>query len=56
MSKPFKFRYASEIAGTFVALAVLLLVAGVFVAGKTQGWMEGTFTLKTTFETDEGSF
>ena len=54
--KPFKFRYASEIAGSFVVLALLLLLAGIVFAAHYQGWFEGTFTMKTKFTTDEGSY
>jgi len=54
--KPFRFRYASEIAGTFVLLSVAMLVAGILLAGRAQGWFERDFTLKTRFETEEGAF
>ena len=54
--KPFRFRYASEIAGTFVLLSVAMLVAGILLAGRTQGWFERDFTLKTRFDTEEGAF
>ncbi len=36
--KPFKFRYVNEIVGGFVLLVLLIVVAGVFVAGKSQEW------------------
>jgi tetratricopeptide (TPR) repeat protein len=54
--KPFKFRYASEIAGSFVLLALALLLAGVVFAAHYQGWFEGTFALRTKFTTEEGSY
>ncbi len=56
MEGPFKFRYASELAGGFVLLAILLLIVGIFIAGHAQGWFEGRFVLHTVFETEEGSF
>ncbi|NCC52059.1 MAG: MCE family protein [Spartobacteria bacterium] len=49
MAKPFKFRYVNEVVGTFVLLVLLLLVAGVFVAGKAQGWFEPRYTYFVTF-------
>ena len=56
MDKPFKFRYASRLAGAFVLLGVLLFVAGVFLAGRAKGWFEGKFEVHTLFDTAEGSF
>lgn len=56
MSVPFRFRYANEIAGGFVILAFVLTLAGIFAAGRYQGWFEGRFVLETVFLTDEGSF
>ncbi len=38
MEKPFKFRYVNEIVGTFVLVMLALLVAGIVLAGKAQGW------------------
>lgn len=55
MHKPFRFRYANEVAGGFVVLALLLMVGGVFLAGKTKGWFEGKFEMYTTFDIKEGS-
>lgn len=52
----FKFRHANEIAGTFVIAAVVLLVVGIVLAGRSQGWFEGRFALNIVFTTDEGSF
>lgn len=56
MQRPFRFRYTSEIAGGFVILAVVLLVAGIFVAGHAQGWFERRFRVVTVFKTEEGAF
>ncbi|MBA4387825.1 MAG: hypothetical protein C0404_07580 [Verrucomicrobia bacterium] len=56
MHKPFRLRYANEIAGSFVLLAVLLLVAGVFATGRAQGWFEGKFKVVSVFLTDEGAY
>jgi tetratricopeptide (TPR) repeat protein len=57
IQKPFKFRYASEIAGAFVLLALALLLAGIFLAAHWQGWFEGRFTLRTQeLTSDEGSY
>jgi hypothetical protein len=56
MSRPIKFRYANEIAGAFVIIALGLFVGGVFLAGRSQGWFEGKFELMADFATAEGSF
>jgi phospholipid/cholesterol/gamma-HCH transport system substrate-binding protein len=56
MNRPFKFRYASEVAGGFVLLGVLLLVVGFYVAGRAQGWFESNLELYTAFTTDEGTY
>jgi len=56
MNRPFKFRYASEIAGGFVLLGVVLLVVGFYVAGRAQGWFETNLELYTSFTTDEGTY
>ncbi|MDP6490210.1 MAG: hypothetical protein QGH42_04370 [Kiritimatiellia bacterium] len=56
MSRPIKFRYANEIAGAFVIIALLLFVGGIFMAGQSQGWFEGKFDLIVEFVTPEGSF
>ena len=56
MKREFKFRHADEIAGTLVICAVALFVVGVVLAGRSQGWFEGKFTLNIVFETQEGSF
>ncbi len=56
MSRPIKFRYANEIAGSFVIIVLALFVGGVFMAGQSQGWFEGKFELVVVFDTAEGSF
>jgi phospholipid/cholesterol/gamma-HCH transport system substrate-binding protein len=56
MSKPFRFRFVNEIAGAFVLLGVALLVVGIYVAGRAQGWFEPKFILRTTFTTEDGTF
>ena len=40
MAKKFKFRYVNEIVGGFVLVVVLLLLAGVLVAGRAQHWFD----------------
>ena len=40
MAKKFKFRYVNEIVGGFVLVVVLLLLAGVLVAGRAQQWFD----------------
>lgn len=54
MPKPFKFRYVNEIAGAFVLLVVVLLVAGIVVAGHAQRWLEPVHELRIGFP-PEGS-
>lgn len=56
MSQPFKFRHVNEITGAFVLGAMLLLAAGIFLAGRSQGFFERKFTLYAQFSTEEGSF
>ncbi len=56
MSREFKFRYANEIAGVFVISAAVLLVLGIFFAGRSQGWFASRITLIIVFDTPEGSF
>ena len=56
MSQPFKFRHVNEITGAFVLGAMLLLAAGIFLAGRSQGFFERKFTLYAQFDTEEGSF
>lgn len=55
MKKPFKFRYVNEIVGGFVLIVLVLLIAGVVIAGRAQGWFEPVYTIKVLFP-DEGSF
>lgn len=38
MQQRFHFRYANELVGAFVLLALLLLVAGIFFTARSQGW------------------
>lgn len=54
MNKPFKFRYVNEITGAFVLLVVALLIAGVIVAGRAQGWFRPEYKLTLLFPA-EGS-
>ena len=56
ISRAFKFRHANEIAGAFVILAFVLLVAGIFFAGRSQGWFAQRITLHLVFDTPEGTF
>lgn len=48
-AKPFKFRYVNEMVGIFVILVVLLLVAGVMIAGHYQRWFEPVFRIQVQF-------
>ena len=54
MAKKFKFRYVNEIVGGFVLLVVLLLLAGVLVAGRAQHWFEAMYEIGLRFP-PEGS-
>ena len=54
MAKKFKFRYVNEIVGGFVLLVVLLLLAGVLVAGHAQHWFEGTSVINLKLPQEEG--
>jgi len=56
MEKTFKLRHANEVAGTFVIVSMLLLVAGIFVASNKQGWFEGKFELMASFNAESGAF
>jgi len=56
MSQPFKFRFVNEIVGVFVLGAMVLLVVGIFLAGRAQGFFESKFKLYAEFATEEGSF
>ena len=52
--KPFKFRYANELAGAFVLLTLALLIVGVMLAGHAKRWFEPVHRLKLQFP-PEGS-
>ncbi len=54
MAKKFKFRYVNEIVGGFVMLVVLLLLAGILVAGHAQHWFESMYEINLIFP-PEGS-
>lgn len=54
MAKKFKFRYVNEIVGAFVLLVILLLLAGVLVAGHAQHWFEPMYEIELRFP-PEGS-
>ena len=56
MKQNFKFRHADEIAGTFVIIAAILFVVAVIMAGRAQGWFDGSFKLKVVFDTADGSY
>lgn len=56
MNQPFKFRYVNEITGVFVLSAFGLLIVGIFLAGRAQGFLEPKFKLYSDFATEEGSF
>jgi len=56
MNQSFKFRFVNEIVGAFVLGAIVLLIAGIFLAGRAQGFFESKFKLHTEFATEEGSF
>ena len=54
MGKKVKFLYVNEIVGGFVLLVVLLLLAGVLVAGHAQHWFEAMYEIDLKFP-PEGS-
>jgi ABC-type transporter Mla subunit MlaD len=56
MSRSFKFRHTSEVAGGFVLLAVGLLIFGIYAAGHAQGWFQKRLILHATFPVSEGTF
>lgn len=56
MSQSFRFRYANEIAGGFVLLGIVLLIAGIYTAGHAQGWFQKKLMLKTKFAADKGTY
>ena len=47
MSKPFKFRYVNEIVGLFVLVVLSAVIAGIFLAGREQGWFLPEYDLST---------
>ena len=56
MKQSFKFRHEDEIAGTFVIIAAILFVVAIVMAGRSQGWFDGSFRLKVVFDTVDGSY
>lgn len=54
MKKPFKFRYVNEIVGAFVLIVLFLLIAGIIITGRAQGWFEPTYEIRAEFP-DEGT-
>ncbi len=56
MDKTFKFRFVNEITGVFVLLAIAVLIAGIFLAGRAQGLFEPKFRLHAVFQAEEGSY
>lgn len=52
---PPKLRYVNEVVGAFVLLALGLLVVGVYVAGRAQGWFEPRLALHTVFPDQAGA-
>jgi phospholipid/cholesterol/gamma-HCH transport system substrate-binding protein len=56
MNRPYKFRYANEIAGGFVLFGVLLLILGIYSAGHAQGWFQKHLILRARFNTTEGTY
>lgn len=53
--KPFRFRYANEIAGLFVVLALVLIVVGVVLVGRARQWFEPSYRIRITFP-EEGTY
>lgn len=53
--KPFRFRYANEIAGLFVVLALALIVVGVVLVGRARQWFEPSYRIRITFP-EEGTY
>jgi phospholipid/cholesterol/gamma-HCH transport system substrate-binding protein len=56
MNRAYKFRYASELAGGFVLLGVVLLILGIYFAGHAQGWFEKHLILRAKFNTTDGTY
>ncbi|MCX6353962.1 MAG: MlaD family protein [Candidatus Aureabacteria bacterium] len=52
----FKFRFVNEITGAFVLLAIAVLIAGIFMAGRAQGLFEPKFRLHAIFQAQEGTY
>ena len=52
MSKPFKFRYVNEIVGLFVLVVMAAVTAGIFLAGREQGWFLPEHDLFTVLPED----
>ena len=55
MTPSFRFRYTNQLVGVFVLLVVLLLAAGVLLAGRAQRWFEAVYEIGITFP-PEGTF
>ncbi|MBI2441471.1 MAG: MCE family protein [Lentisphaerae bacterium] len=56
MDQTFKFRFVNEITGVFVLLALAVLIAGIFLAGRAQGLFEPKFRLHAVFPAEEGTY
>ncbi len=54
MKKPFKFRYVNEIVGAFVLLVLFLVIAGIIITGRAQGWFEPSYEIRAEFP-EEGT-
>jgi phospholipid/cholesterol/gamma-HCH transport system substrate-binding protein len=46
MKSRFKFRHVNEITGIFVILVLVVLIAAIVWAARSQGWFRGTVTLR----------
>lgn len=55
MSDAFKFRFVNEIVGVFVLLVIVLLIAGIVLAGQAQGWFKPRYEISVSLP-PEGSF
>ena len=55
MKDNFKFRYVNEITGMLVLGAVALLVAGIYCAGRAQGWFEKELVAYLAFAPGKGT-
>ena len=56
LDKTFKFRFVNEITGAFVLFAIVVLIAGIFLAGRAQGLFEPKFRLYTVFQAEDGTY